>query len=115
MKPLISYLSVGALLLSPAVLLNPAMAQQTVSAGTVVQEFNQGQLDAMLAPIALYPDTVLSHVLIASTYPLEVIKAHRWAEEHPNLKGEDAVNAVENQDWDPVSKRWWLFLSCCNA
>ena len=50
MKPLISYLSVGALLLSPAVLLNPAMAQQTVSAGTVVQEFNQGQLDAMLAP-----------------------------------------------------------------
>ncbi|MFC4656593.1 DUF3300 domain-containing protein [Rheinheimera marina] len=104
MKPLISYLSVGALLLSPAVLLNPAMAQQTVSAGTVVQEFNQGQLDAMLAPIALYPDTVLSHVLIASTYPLEVIKAHRWAEEHPNLKGEDAVNAVENQDWDPSVK-----------
>ncbi|WP_337840210.1 DUF3300 domain-containing protein [Rheinheimera sp.] len=104
MKPLIPYLSVGVLLCSPVVLISPALAQQTASAGSIVQQFNQGQLDAMLAPIALYPDTVLSHVLIASTYPLEVIKAHRWAQEHPNLTGEDAVNAVEAQDWDPSVK-----------
>jgi hypothetical protein len=41
--------------------------------------FSEAQLDSLLAPIALYPDTVLSHVLIASTYPLEVVEADRWA------------------------------------
>lgn len=67
-------------------------------------EFSQGQLDSLLAPIALYPDTVLSHVLIASTYPLEVVQADRWARSHKQLQGDDAVNAVENQDWDPSVK-----------
>src|SRR5690606_24191771 len=41
--------------------------------------FSEAQLDSLLAPVALYPDTVLSHVLIASTYPLEVVEADRWA------------------------------------
>lgn len=63
--------------------------------------FSDAQLDSLLAPIALYPDTVLSHVLIASTYPLEVVDADRWARNNTRLKGEDAVNAVDNKDWDP--------------
>lgn len=63
--------------------------------------FSQAELDQMLAPIALYPDTVLSHVLIASTYPLEVIQAARWSRANPDLSGEQAVAAVEHMDWDP--------------
>ncbi len=63
--------------------------------------FSQAELDSMLAPVALYPDSVLSHVLIAATYPLEVIQAARWSREHPGLRGEDAVAAADGYDWDP--------------
>ncbi|MFU8831165.1 MAG: DUF3300 domain-containing protein [Wenzhouxiangella sp.] len=63
--------------------------------------FSQAELDQMLAPIALYPDTVLSHVLIAATYPLEVIQAARWSRANPGLSGEEAVAAVEGMEWDP--------------
>ncbi|WP_376696666.1 DUF3300 domain-containing protein [Wenzhouxiangella sp. EGI_FJ10305] len=66
--------------------------------------FSQAELDSMLAPVALYPDSVLSHVLIAATYPLEVIQAARWSREHPGLRGEDAVAAVEYRNWDPSVK-----------
>lgn len=63
--------------------------------------FSQAELDQMLAPIALYPDTVLSHVLIAATYPLEVIQAARWTRANPGLSGEAAVAAVDGMEWDP--------------
>lgn len=66
--------------------------------------FSEAQLDSLLAPIALYPDTVLSHVLIASTYPLEVVEADRWARNNTRYKGDEAVNAVESRDWDPSVK-----------
>jgi hypothetical protein len=67
-------------------------------------DFTAAELDQMLAPIALYPDTILSHVLIASTYPLEVVQADRWISANPDLKAEAAVAAVEDQDWDPSVK-----------
>lgn len=66
--------------------------------------FSQQQLDSLLAPIALYPDSLLSHVLIASTYPLEVVEADRWVRNNSKLQGENAVNAVENKNWDPSVK-----------
>lgn len=66
--------------------------------------FSQAELDSMLAPVALYPDSVLSHLLIAATYPLEVIQAARWSREHPGLRGEDAVAAVEHHNWDASVK-----------
>lgn len=62
------------------------------------------ELDSLLAPIALYPDTLLSHVLIASTYPLEVVQADRWASANSHLKGEAAVAAVSGRDWDSSVK-----------
>lgn len=64
-------------------------------------DFSPAELDQILAPIALYPDTVLSHILIASTYPLEVVEADRWARANPGLAGEEAVAAVERKNWDP--------------
>jgi hypothetical protein len=66
--------------------------------------FTQQELDQMLAPIALYPDSLLSQILMASTYPLEVVEAARWSKTNPNLKGEQAVQAVAQNTWDPSVK-----------
>ena len=66
--------------------------------------FSEEELDQMLAPIALYPDSLLSQILMASTYPLEVVQAARWSRANSQLKGDDAVKAVEGMDWDPSVK-----------
>src|SRR5262245_39073344 len=62
------------------------------------------ELDALLAPIALYPDNLLSQVLIASTYPLEVVQAERWATQNKNLKGDQLKAEVDKQAWDDSLK-----------
>ncbi|OCW96984.1 DUF3300 domain-containing protein [Alishewanella sp. HH-ZS] len=85
------------LLLALAILLLSACASQAQSRTSN----SEAELDQMLAPIALYPDSVLTHVLIASTYPLEIVQAARWLERNPDLSGEDALEAVQGQDWDP--------------
>jgi hypothetical protein len=59
------------------------------------------QLDSLVAPIALYPDPLLSQVLVASTYPLEIVQLQQWLEKHKDLKGDALVAAVEKEDWDP--------------
>lgn len=64
----------------------------------------QQELDQMLAPIALYPDSLLSQIFMASTYPLEVVEAARWSRANPGLKGEAAVSAVGERDWDASVK-----------
>lgn len=66
--------------------------------------FRQEELDQMLAPIALYPDSLLSQILMAATYPLEVVQAARWSRANSQLQGEEAVTAVESMDWDPSVK-----------
>jgi len=58
----------------------------------------------MLAPIALYPDALLSQILMASTYPIEIVEAARWSRRNPGLDGDRAVRAVERNDWDPSVK-----------
>lgn len=67
-------------------------------------EYANPELDALLAPIALYPDTLLSHILIASTYPLEVVQANRWVKANPHLNGDKAIAAAANQPWDASVK-----------
>jgi hypothetical protein len=64
----------------------------------------QQELDQMLAPIALYPDSLLSQIFMASTYPLEMVEAARWSRANPGLTGEAAVNAVGEKDWDASVK-----------
>lgn len=66
--------------------------------------FSQQELDQMLAPIALYPDALLSQILMAATYPAEVVDAARWSRRNPGLDGDRAVRAVERMDWDPSVK-----------
>ena len=62
---------------------------------------NQAQLDQLMAPIALYPDSLLSQVLMASTYPADVADAAKWLKAHPDAKGDAALKAVADQPWDP--------------
>jgi hypothetical protein len=66
--------------------------------------FKQEELDQMLAPVALYPDELLTQVLMASTYPLEIVQAARWTTQNKNLKGDALTQALEKQDWDASVK-----------
>jgi hypothetical protein len=87
------------LLLAIWVLAPAAPAQQPPP-----EAFSEGELAQMLAPVALYPDALLSQILMAATYPLEVVEAARWSRDNPHLEGAEAVDAVADQDWDPSVK-----------
>ncbi len=76
----------------------PPPAQQ---AGPPPQLLSQPQLEDLVAPIALYPDNLLSQILVASTYPLEVVEAQQWLLQNKNLAGQNLVNAAQRQNWDP--------------
>lgn len=62
---------------------------------------NSQQLDSLISPIALYPDSLLAQVLAASTYPVQIVEAARWMQQNNNLKDKQLVEASGKQDWDP--------------
>src|ERR1700688_5066985 len=59
------------------------------------------QLDNLVAPLALYPDPILSQVLVAATYPLEVVEANQWLQQNRSLTGTALMDAAKQQNWDP--------------
>jgi len=103
MKPVrpIAWLACAAvsalLVLAPAA---PAQAQQYTGSQSQAL-FTQQELDQLLAPIALYPDALLAQVLMAATYPLEVVQAARFMQRNPGLSGGTLARAVEPMRWDP--------------
>jgi hypothetical protein len=81
-----------------------AFAQQAPPAAPPAQTNNlltPQQLESLVAPIALYPDPILSQVLVASTYPLEIVEAGRWLAQNSSLKGQALADAAKKQTWDP--------------
>lgn len=95
-----------------AILLALLLALLLAHGGAHAQDrpaFSPQELERTLAPIALYPDPLLSQILMASTYPIEVVEAARWSRSHANLAGEDAVRAAENENWDPSVKSLLAF------
>ncbi len=82
----------------------PATPPTAAGAASSEQVLKAGELDALVAPIALYPDNLLSLVLMASTYPLEVVQADRWAKENKELKDDQLKAAVDKQAWDDSVK-----------
>ena len=88
----------------PALAQNPQQPPPQAQAQPDQQPLNQQQLQRLVAPIALYPDALLAQVLTASTYPLEVTLAARWAEKNPNVKGEALEAAMQKEPWDPSVK-----------
>jgi uncharacterized membrane protein YgcG len=94
--------AIAALLAWPALAANEAAGTDTASPQQ--QTLSQGELDALVAPIALYPDALLAQVLMASTYPLEVVQADRFAKANTSLKGDKLDEALTKQDWDASVK-----------
>lgn len=81
----------------------PPAPAQPAAAQPTAQSFSAAQLDQLVAPIALYPDPLLSQMLMASTYPLEVVEADRWLRDPTNksLTGDALTTALKSQNWDP--------------
>jgi hypothetical protein len=69
------------------------------------------QLQQLVAPIALYPDSLVAQILAASTFPEQVVEADRWVQAHPDLKDEALGLAVDQQPWDPSVKALTAFPS----
>lgn len=84
-----------------ALCIGAAAGCSTTAAQHPQARFDRASLEAMVAPIALYPDPLLSHVLMAATYPREVDEAARWSRERPGLSGDAAVRVSAGWDWDP--------------
>lgn len=74
------------------------------AAQPVTTTYTRAQIDQWVAPVALYPDNLLSQVLMASTYPGNVIQAVQWSQDNPSMQGDAAVQAVAGQPWDPSVK-----------
>ncbi|MDR2244482.1 MAG: DUF3300 domain-containing protein, partial [Burkholderiales bacterium] len=104
------YISTGCrsmLLIAAAGLLSiasPALAQGGAYSEEASTPISQEALDNLLAPIALYPDVLLAQVLMAATYPWEVIEAAEWQAENDDLEGEELQDELEYFDWDPSVK-----------
>src|SRR5262245_34793078 len=78
-----------------------AWSQPAAPADAPAPKIPNDQLDSLVAPIALYPDELLSQTLVASTYPLEIIQLEQWMKKNPNLKDKALADAVAKQGWDP--------------
>src|SRR5258706_11616420 len=78
----------------------PASAQEAQEAPKIPND----QLDSLVAPIALYPDPLLSQTLVASTYTLEIMQLHQWLQKNPNLNEKALTEAVSKQPWDASIK-----------
>ena len=81
-----------------------AQSQPAPAPGSAQQTLKPEELEQLVAPIALYPDTLLAEILMASTYPLEVVEASRWADENKSLKGAELKAAADRQSWDDSVK-----------
>src|SRR5580692_9187287 len=98
------------LLLLPAGAL--LLAQEQVSplqAPPPSQMLSPDQLETLVAPVALYPDGLLSQVLVAATYPLEIVEAAQWLQQNRRLQGPQLVEAARQQNWDPSIQAMVVF------
>ncbi len=99
----------NAVLVAVSLLLILSGTPAAVYAGTEQEEsFSREELVQMLSPIALYPDSLLAQILMASTYPLELVEAERWLRKNKGLEGNDLYEALLDKDWDTSIK------SLCN-
>jgi len=93
------FLRFGLLIALCGLVCSPAQAQQASAA-----PLGKAQLEQLVAPIALHPDPLLSQMLMASTYPTEVVQAARWVKDHPGVSGTALEDAMQKQPWDPSVK-----------
>jgi hypothetical protein len=82
----------------------PAQDAQAQGQASSYAQQSSEQLQQLVAPIALYPDSLVAQILAASTFPEQVVEADRWVQSHPDLKGDALAEAVDQQPWDPSVK-----------
>ncbi|WP_341678242.1 DUF3300 domain-containing protein [Niveibacterium sp. SC-1] len=87
---------------APAVAATPAST--TTAKPAAAKVYSQQDLDELLAPVALHPDPLLAQILMASTYPLDVVEAQRWRKANPKLEGKALEDALAKKAWDPSVK-----------
>src|SRR5262249_14374768 len=83
---------------------------QTVP-GAAASQPSPGEMQQLVAPIALYPDALVAQILAAATYPTQVVEADRWVQQNASLKGSALASAVDKQSWDPSVKGLTQFPS----
>src|SRR6266481_5788339 len=88
-----------------------AQAPAQTKQGAPYAQQTPEQLQQLVAPIALYPDSLVAQILAASTFPDQVVEADRWVQAHPDLKGDALGQAVDQQPWDPSVKALTAFPS----
>lgn len=84
-------------------------AQNAAPAAPAYTPQTPEQLQQLVAPIALYPDSLVAQVLASSTFPAQIVEADRWVQDHPDLKGDALAQAVDQQSWDPSVKALTAF------
>jgi uncharacterized membrane protein YgcG len=87
---------------------------QAPAEGAQAQQYAQQtpeDLQQLVAPIALYPDSLVAQILAASTFPDQVVEADQWVQAHPDLKGDALGQSVDQQTWDPSIKALTAFPS----
>ncbi len=89
----------------------PAQAAPALPKAPSYPQQTPEQLQQLVAPIALYPDSLVAQILAASTFPEQVVEADRWVQAHPNVKGDALGHAVDQEPWDPSVKALTAFPS----
>jgi hypothetical protein len=95
------------LALSPSMLFSQAPVP--VDTGQPIPVLSGDQLDGLVAPIALYPDPLISQILVASTYPIQIVEAYQWVQRNPGLSGPALTQAAQEQNWDPSIQALVMF------
>src|ERR1043165_4109725 len=104
-----------ALLLSPVMLFSQVPVPVDtgepvpVDTGQPIPVLSPEQLQGLVAPIALYPDPLVSQILVAATYPLQVVEAYQWLQRNPGLSGPALTQAAQAQNWDPSIQALVMF------
>ena len=93
-----------ALMIIAMLIVPPGIPAQDYGQQVQTDRFSDAELAQMLAPIALYPDSLIAQILMASTYPLELVEAERWLRQNKTLQGEEMDTALQQQPWDSSIK-----------
>lgn len=107
----LAVLLVLTLVCPPSAVVRPGYAQEQGGQDQAQNQpaYSAAQLEQLVAPIALYPDSLVAQILMASTYPIEIVEAARWSKQNPKVSGSALEDAMQKQSWDASVKSLTAF------
>jgi len=105
----LKWLLASALICAQILYTLPPPAFATPETPSTSQEPTAAQLQQMVSPIALYPDTLVAQILAASTYPTQIVEADRWVQQNKGMPAKQIAQAASQQPWDPSVKALTAF------